>query len=124
MSPTCLFFVRVFYKYYISLTSLIMTSQLQDSLRELDELLQEPFRHSCTQLDARNQLEHGRPVLQELHGSHEQCKSHGNQFIEMTSSEVEHNSKSHGHVSRYDMCIYIYIYIYVCMYVLLLCKLL
>lgn len=114
------FFVRVFYKYYIILTSLIMTSQLQDSLRELDELLQEPFRHSCTQLDARNQLEQGRPVLQELHGSHEQCKSHGSRFIEMTSSEVEHSSKSHSHVSRYDMCIFIYTYSRICMYTFLL----
>lgn len=70
-------------------------------MRELDELLQEPFKHSCTQLDAHNQLENGRPVLQELHGSHDQCRGYGKQFLEMASSEGEHSSKSPDHISRY-----------------------
>ena len=74
-------------------------------MRELDGLLQEPFKHSCTQLDARNQLENSRPVLQELQGSHDQCRGYGKQFLEMASSEGEHTGKSHDHISRY-VCLY------------------
>ena len=70
-------------------------------MRELDELLQEPFKHFCTQLDARNQLENCRPVLQELHGSCDRCRGYGKQFLEMASSEGAHSSKSPDHISRY-----------------------
>ena len=94
------------YNIYINMFMMsYFMSQLQDSMRELDEQLQEPFKHSCTQLDARNQLENSRPVLQELHSSHDQCRGYGKQFLEMALSKGEHSDNSHDHISRYIFCI-------------------
>ena len=70
-------------------------------MTELGEQLQEPFQHLCTQQDARSQLESGRPILQQVHRSHNQCKGYGKQFLEMALSEGEDSIKSHIHVSRF-----------------------
>ena len=76
-----------------------VASQVQENTRELEQLLKEPFQPYCTLQASRDQLDYYQPVFRKLHESHDHCKSHGKQFLDLAASAKRH-SKPHEQASK------------------------
>jgi len=78
----------------------IQLLQVQENIRELEKLLKEPFQQHSTLQASREQLDYYQPVFRKLHESHDQCKSHGKQFLDLAAS-AKRRGRSYEHVSKY-----------------------